>query len=56
MRRPPCGDLPCYGSISKRPGQRFDFLFAFLAFFFGIMFLTAFFALLTAYFAALTTR
>jgi hypothetical protein len=34
--------------------QRFDFFLAF--FFFGIIFVTAFFAFLTADFAALTTR
>jgi hypothetical protein len=35
---------------------RFDFFFAFLAFFFGIIFLTAFLTVLTADFAAPTTR
>jgi hypothetical protein len=39
-----------------RDCQRFDFFLAFLAFFFGIIFLTAFLALLATDFAALTMR
>ena len=42
--------------LSENGRYRFDFFFAFLAFFFGIIFFTAFFAVLATDFAAETTR